>query len=75
MNVALPSSAFYARAPLYLAGLLALAVLGFYQSYFARLLSANVVHHLHGITATAPDIVVRCGEVLHLDGLDHLQSP
>lgn len=61
MNVALPSSAFYARAPLYLAGLLALAVLGFYQSYFARLLSANVVHHLHGITATAW-LVLLCGQ-------------
>lgn len=50
---ALPATAFYARAPLYLAGLLALAVLGFYRSYFARLLGTDAVHHLHGATATA----------------------
>lgn len=50
---ALPATAFYARAPQYLAGLLALAVLGFYRSYFARLLSTDAVHHLHGLAATA----------------------
>lgn len=49
----LPAPPFYSRAPLYLAGLLALAVLGFYRSYFARLLGADAVHHLHGLTATA----------------------
>lgn len=49
---ALPATAFYARAPLYLAGLLALAVLGFYRSYFARFFGADMVHHLHGLTAT-----------------------
>jgi hypothetical protein len=49
---ALPASAFYARAPQYLAGLLVLAVLGFYRSYFARFFGADAVHHLHGLTAT-----------------------
>lgn len=48
----LPATAFYARAPLYLAGLLALAVLGFYRSYFAQLLDTDAVHHLHAVTAT-----------------------
>lgn len=56
---ALPATAFYARAPLYLAGLLALAVVGFYRSYFARFFGADTVHHLHGLTATGW-LVLRC---------------
>lgn len=57
----LPASAFYARSPLYLAGLLALAVLGFYRSYFAQLLATDAVHHLHGLAATAW-LVMLCGQ-------------
>lgn len=43
----------YHDAPMYFSLVFLVAVVGFYPSYFSKQHEADVIHHFHGITATA----------------------